>query len=314
MNPLPTGAHIPKGELPAGKADETTPTQCKFHTQPRSKHPAASCPPSHSEPPRNATQTTAHRRNRAYTTSTVPTAELPTKHQDGTNSPGKRSPVSARRNGQARASHNTTPAHRRNRADPTKHCTHNRTPDPAAWPDKLTHPTLRPASRMCSFKERAPAMRWDLPASFGGPNARQCTKGPQARAGRPGMHQPKTPATYPPGPRSPKVQQGPQPGGRCAPGTPSPQAHPRPTQEQHGHQASDLCPSAQAPREHRMQPPDVSPESHQSPSLTGPQSPAPNPPAIPAQGHHKCPSPDTPPNPPRRPTGGSPPPLGDGAN
>ncbi|MEQ2227406.1 hypothetical protein ILYODFUR_037471, partial [Ilyodon furcidens] len=119
---------------------------------------------------------------------------------------------------------------------------------------------------MCSLKEGAPAMRWDLPASFGGPYAHRCTKGPRARAGCPGMHQPKTPATYPPGPKTPKAQPGPQPRGRYAPGTLSPQAHPRPTQEQHGHQASDLCPLAQAPRKHRMQLPDVSPESHQSPT------------------------------------------------
>ncbi|MEQ2169309.1 hypothetical protein GOODEAATRI_023892 [Goodea atripinnis] len=79
------------------------------------------------------------------------------------------------------------------------------------------------------------------------------------------MHQPKTPATYPPGPKTPKAQPGPQPGGQYAPGTPSPLAHPRPTQEQHSHQASDLCPSAQAPRKHRMQLPDVSPRATKAP-------------------------------------------------
>ncbi|XP_047213226.1 vegetative cell wall protein gp1-like [Girardinichthys multiradiatus] len=63
------------------------------------------------------------------------------------------------------------------------------------WTPRLTPPhplpqTLLPASRMCSLKEGAPAMRWDLPASFGGPYAHRYTKGPRARAGRPGMHQP----------------------------------------------------------------------------------------------------------------------------
>ncbi|XP_047216716.1 proline-rich protein 2-like [Girardinichthys multiradiatus] len=56
------------------------------------------------------------------------------------------------------------------------------------WTPRLTlpHPlpqTLLPASRMCSLKEGAPAMRLDLPASFGGPYAHRYTKGPRARAG-----------------------------------------------------------------------------------------------------------------------------------
>ncbi|MEQ2301075.1 hypothetical protein AMECASPLE_032288 [Ameca splendens] len=36
-NPLPTGAH-PIGELHPQKANEATPTWCKLHTQPHSKH------------------------------------------------------------------------------------------------------------------------------------------------------------------------------------------------------------------------------------------------------------------------------------
>ncbi|XP_047209005.1 extensin-like [Girardinichthys multiradiatus] len=86
------------------------------------------------------------------------------------------------------------------------------------WTPRLTPPhplpqTLHPTSRMYSLKEGAPAMRWDLPTSFGGPYAHRCTKGLRARAGCPGMQQPKTPATYPPGPKTAKAQPGPQPGG-----------------------------------------------------------------------------------------------------
>ncbi|XP_047210234.1 proteoglycan 4-like [Girardinichthys multiradiatus] len=155
------------------------------------------------------------------------------------------------------------------------------------WTPRLTpsHPlpqTLRPASRMCSLKERVPAMRWDLPANFGGPYARRCTKGPRARARRPGMHYPKTPATYLPGPKAPKAQPGPQPGSRYTPGTPSPQARPRPTQ-------------AQAPREHLMQPPDVSPESHQSPTPAGTTAPSARPPRDPSPGTPQTPQPRHPP-------------------
>ncbi|MEQ2190459.1 hypothetical protein XENOCAPTIV_019912 [Xenoophorus captivus] len=40
MSPPPTAhGHTPKGELHPRKADEASPTQCKLHTQPRSKHP-----------------------------------------------------------------------------------------------------------------------------------------------------------------------------------------------------------------------------------------------------------------------------------
>ncbi|KAK5619203.1 hypothetical protein CRENBAI_022200 [Crenichthys baileyi] len=42
--------HTPTGELRPQKADEATPTEHKLHTQPRSKHPAPSCPPPHSAP------------------------------------------------------------------------------------------------------------------------------------------------------------------------------------------------------------------------------------------------------------------------
>ncbi|XP_047208461.1 extensin-like [Girardinichthys multiradiatus] len=124
----------------------------------------------------------------------------------------------------------TTNPHPRRKPTPTptfkqlpeniRHCT------PRLTPHYPLAQTLCPTSRMCSLKEGAPAMRWDLPASSGGPYARRYTKCPRARAGRPGMHQPKTPATYPRGPKTPKAQPGPQSGGRYAPGTPSPQAHP----------------------------------------------------------------------------------------
>ncbi|MEQ2250794.1 hypothetical protein ILYODFUR_004491 [Ilyodon furcidens] len=47
MNPLPTGPH-PTDELHRKKANKDTPTQCKLHKQPRSKHPTAFYPPPHS--------------------------------------------------------------------------------------------------------------------------------------------------------------------------------------------------------------------------------------------------------------------------
>ncbi|KAK5611738.1 hypothetical protein CRENBAI_010723 [Crenichthys baileyi] len=57
----------------------------------------------------------------------------------------------------------------------------------------------------------------------------------------------------PPGPARIPAQ------GQHAPGTQRHKAHPRPAQEQHSHQASNLCPPAQGPRKHSMQPPDVAP-------------------------------------------------------
>ncbi|MEQ2179585.1 hypothetical protein GOODEAATRI_026694 [Goodea atripinnis] len=66
---------------------------------------------------------------------------------------------------------------------------------------------------MHSLKEIAPAMRWYLPASLGGPYAHRCTEGPRASAGCHSMRLPKTPVTYPPGPKPPPAQPGSQPGG-----------------------------------------------------------------------------------------------------
>ncbi|KAK5617352.1 hypothetical protein CRENBAI_007323 [Crenichthys baileyi] len=75
------------------------------------------------------------------------------------------------------------------------------------------------------------------------------------------MQWPQTLATYPPGP---------QPGGDMPQ---EPRDYPRPTQEQDSHQASNLCPKARVHQKHRMQPLDVTPESHQSPSLMGATAP-----------------------------------------
>ncbi|KAK5611285.1 hypothetical protein CRENBAI_019264 [Crenichthys baileyi] len=54
---------------------------------------------------------------------------------------------------------------------------------------------LRPASRVRSLKERAPVMRWYLPASLGGTYAHRCTEGPRASAGCQSIWRPKTPVT-----------------------------------------------------------------------------------------------------------------------
>ncbi|MEQ2242950.1 hypothetical protein ILYODFUR_002047 [Ilyodon furcidens] len=97
LNPLPTAQwHTPTSELHPQKADEATPTQRKLHTQPHSKHAHHILPPPHSEalpqpPPAGATGQTP--------SSTTPTMEPPTPHQDGTNSPSKRSPASGKHSG-----------------------------------------------------------------------------------------------------------------------------------------------------------------------------------------------------------------------
>ncbi|KAK5617644.1 hypothetical protein CRENBAI_002380 [Crenichthys baileyi] len=83
-----------------------------------------------------------------------------------------------------------------------------------------------------------------------------------------------------------------------------PKAHPRPTQEQHGHQASYQCPPAQAPQTHRMQPPDATPKSHQSPTPVGDIAPSTRPPSEPIPGTPQMPQTQTPPpDPPHHPTG-----------
>ncbi|KAK5600850.1 hypothetical protein CRENBAI_008657, partial [Crenichthys baileyi] len=79
------------------------------------------------------------------------------------------------------------------------------------------HPSTRP---------RSPEV--DAPkAPKSGPGARVCTS-------------PK-PGDIPARTQDPQGPARPPPRGQHAPGTPSPQAHPRPTQEEHDHQASDLC-------------------------------------------------------------------------
>ncbi|KAK5618660.1 hypothetical protein CRENBAI_014622, partial [Crenichthys baileyi] len=49
------------------------------------------------------------------------------------------------RKGKARAPGNATPAsaYKRNRADTTEHCPHNRPPDPTPTPEKLTQQAVR---------------------------------------------------------------------------------------------------------------------------------------------------------------------------
>ncbi|XP_047230912.1 extensin-like [Girardinichthys multiradiatus] len=106
--------------------------------------------------------------------------------------------------------------------------------------------------------------------------------------------------------------------GRHTPGTQSTQAHPRSAQEQPDHQARNLCPPVQASQKHRMQPPDATPESHQSPIPVGPQPLTPDPPETPVQGHPKFPKPRHHPrirhNAPQDEAKDAPPPLGDGAD
>ncbi|XP_047229413.1 bromodomain-containing protein 4-like [Girardinichthys multiradiatus] len=92
--------------------------------------------------------------------------------------------------------------------------------------------------------------------------------------------------------------------GRHTPGTQSPQAHPRHAQEQHAHQASNLCPLTQAPQKHRIQPPDVAPESHQSPTPVGPTPLGARPPSDPSPWIPQMPQTQTlPPHLPQHPTG-----------
>ncbi|KAK5600794.1 hypothetical protein CRENBAI_009956, partial [Crenichthys baileyi] len=90
---------------------------------------------------------------------------------------------------------------------------------------------------------------------------------PQYNAEKPNATTKHTEAS-PTDPNPPGLPRNPAPG-QHAPGILSTQAHPRPTQEQHGHQASNQCPLAQAPLKHCMQPPDFTPESHQSPTQVG---------------------------------------------
>ncbi|KAK5602182.1 hypothetical protein CRENBAI_015583 [Crenichthys baileyi] len=109
----------------------------------------------------------------------------------------------------------------------------------------------------------------------------------------PSMYRPKTPATYPPGP-SPQGPARTPARGRHAPGTQSLQAHPRPAQEQHDHKASNLCLPAQFPQKHRRQPPDVTPESHQSPTpAVGVTAPGARPPSDPSPGTPQMPQTQT---------------------
>ncbi|KAK5620629.1 hypothetical protein CRENBAI_021398 [Crenichthys baileyi] len=102
MNPLPTVLGlIPPGELHSRKVNEATPTQLKLHTQPHSKHLAlrhhhtARCE-GKAVAPCNASPAPAHRRNRADTIKHRAHNKTPTPHQDGTNSPDKRSPASGK--------------------------------------------------------------------------------------------------------------------------------------------------------------------------------------------------------------------------
>ncbi|MEQ2183480.1 hypothetical protein GOODEAATRI_033103 [Goodea atripinnis] len=108
----------------------------------------------------------------------------------------------------------------------------------------------------------------------------------------PGPPGPLTLATCPPGPKPPGPSQDHSLG---ATHPRNPRAHPRRTQEQNGQQANNLCLPALAPQKRRMQPPDVTPESHQSLTLVGPQSPVPGPPVIATQGQPRCPKPRYPP-------------------
>ncbi|XP_047246486.1 basic proline-rich protein-like [Girardinichthys multiradiatus] len=137
------------------------------------------------------------------------------------------------------------------------------------------------------------------------------------RSPSPGMHQPKTPATYPPGPKTPKAQPGPQPGGRYAPGTPSPKPAPDPPRSSTGTRPVTYVRRRRPPKSiacsYQMSPP----RATKAPPRPGPQPPEPDPPAIPAQGHPKCPNPDTPPirhNASQDEAKSAPPPLGDVAD
>ncbi|MED6279353.1 hypothetical protein CHARACLAT_033587 [Characodon lateralis] len=103
-------------------------------------------------------------------------------------------------------------------------------------------------------------MIWYLPTTLRGPYAHRCTEGPWASAARACARQ--NPGDIPSLIQAARTL-----------GTQSPQAHPRPAQEQPNHQASNLCPPAQAPQKHCMQPPDAAPESHQSLTPVGTTSP-----------------------------------------
>ncbi|XP_047210638.1 proteoglycan 4-like [Girardinichthys multiradiatus] len=121
----------------------------------------------------------------------------------------------------------------------------------------------------------------------------------------------------------PARTQDPQPSQDPSPGVTRPWNSERPspsqpTQEQPSHQASNLCPLAQAPRKHRMQPPDATPKSHQSPILVGAKAPGTRPPSDPSPGTPQMPQTQTPPrihhNAPQDEAKSAPPPLRDGAD
>ncbi|MEQ2259781.1 hypothetical protein XENORESO_018267 [Xenotaenia resolanae] len=114
--PLPTGVHPHRG-APSRKADEDTPTQCKLHTQLRSKNPHHIL--------LSTTQRTARPRQGPRATlpqplptgqtppSTMPPTVSPTPHQEETNSPSKRSLASGKHLGpdplQTTQTHHITP-------------------------------------------------------------------------------------------------------------------------------------------------------------------------------------------------------------
>ncbi|MED6258023.1 hypothetical protein ATANTOWER_001875 [Ataeniobius toweri] len=85
--------------------------------------------------------------------------------------------------------------------------------------------------------------------------------------------------------QTPQAQPGPQPRGDMPQ---EPRAHPTPTQEHHGHQASNLCllaPAKSFACSHQMSPPGAT----KAPPRCGPQAPPPEIPVTPTQGHPRQP-------------------------
>ncbi|XP_047216431.1 extensin-like [Girardinichthys multiradiatus] len=226
-------------------ADKQTPPQCKAEKHDATAKPSDTRPaaPTHEEDPQHpgprtcptpiplpevAPRGNPHRSPRSVHPEINPGQSACPNHADPSNPPPPDRTRTGVRNQNLNWNHpGPNDAHPHPRPTTHIHPRRKTTPTPTfeQLPEHIRHLTprltpphplpqiLRPASRVHSLKERAPAMRWYLPGSLGGPYGHRFTEGPRAGAGCQNMRRPKNPGDIPAHTQAPQAQPGPQPGG-----------------------------------------------------------------------------------------------------